>query len=613
MFVLQERGKTTELQLFPGYGRWPLDIQKELKKRGAPTREMVDAIVTELDKGLEEPILAFEFCGALPAGNNAWQRCGRALNAAYPRIPYFYFAELGGVELGHDRRIKAGRLPNPVIPFAYLALGDALSTIALPVFRPSPSIQVAARTTFDCAFGFEDAIVLVRSILAHGFNGGEEHVLRDKAIRAAGALAGMRRQKNTLSADEWEELAKQTAGKSKANWLVKRAMGWRKTVNIPVSATFRDLLNSVQKMAVAIGTPELPICLLSEGKRAEFGQLLRRLYADRISQDFTTWILSSRKPLALVWIAGFKPRGDDSRPDRGLVPLTRMIFGEADVDALSIVYGPGNNLEKVIANPKLAAETNGLWEAILRFSNGVIIDSLKATHLKPMSVLVPAQVHSKPTKPGLIPAGAENPLQFGENDVDSVIHLIFAHALCTSCFECMCNPPGGDWSGLSFWVNGSVLRWTSLPRVTAEGTKRPDHVIQFASRKSILAIESKDQSAAVEVGIGPRLIKYVSSMFGYAHNIVRSEGERAWKPAVNPARIDTQKLISASAFQYRSEGELQEVERRAACDLILGVQFIVNSGKTIVHIKANRQLNWVIDLLNVAANNLSGRLVVQIH
>src|SRR5689334_14187114 len=74
-FLLMHNTEPVDVQLFPGYGRWPLDIQEELRNRGAPLREMVDAIVTELHESsvtTEEPILALEFCGALPAGNQAW-------------------------------------------------------------------------------------------------------------------------------------------------------------------------------------------------------------------------------------------------------------------------------------------------------------------------------------------------------------------------------------------------------------------------------------------------------------------------------------------------------------------------------------------------------------
>ena len=46
----------------------------------------------------------------------------------------------------------------------------------------------------------------------------------------------------------------------------------------------------------------------------------------------------------------------------------------------------------------------------------------------------------------------------------------------------MCNPPGGDWSGVTLldFGSGAEYRWTSLPRVSGKDGKRPDHVIEFA-------------------------------------------------------------------------------------------------------------------------------------
>jgi hypothetical protein len=558
--------------------------------------------------------LSFEFCGALPAGNQAWQRCGRALNAAYSKIPYFYFAELGGLELDANRQIRAGRLPNPIIPFAYLALGDALSTIALPVFEASPSIQDAQRRNFASAFGTEDAFALAASILGGHYDVGEERGLREKAIQATGTLASLRHRNDTLTPGEWEQLAKERSGREKANWLVARHMSWRKKVTIPTPDTFRNLLNSVQPIAVAIGTEELPICLLPGTARRGLARLLQRLYGGRIGAEFTEWIENSTKPLAIVWIAGFKPRGDDSRPDRGLVPLARMMFGERDVDVLSVIYGPGRNFQQVISDPAQAAQSNGLWEAILRFSNLVLIDSLKGQGLPRISMVVPARVQARQTGQAATPAGAENPLEFGENDVDSVLHLIFAHALPAECFECMCNPPGGDWSGLSFELDPDVFRWTSLPRVTAQGAKRPDHVVQFrAPNTALLAIESKDRAASMETGIGPRLTEYVSSLLTHAPNITRGMEHATWNPAVNARRVTVPEIISAAAFQYRRPDELNAVTRTAGCDLILGFEFDSTTGGTVAHIKVNRQLNWLVNMIRTAAENLGRRLIVQIH
>ena len=133
-------GAILKFQLLPGYGRWGIDLKRFFLMQGAPLREATDAVITRVSKTadglIETPILAFEFCGALPAGNNAWQRCGRALSMAYAKIPYLYYAELGGVELGEGRTVKAPRFPNPLVPFAYVTLGSTEKTISIPVFVP---------------------------------------------------------------------------------------------------------------------------------------------------------------------------------------------------------------------------------------------------------------------------------------------------------------------------------------------------------------------------------------------------------------------------------------------------------------------------------------------
>lgn len=84
-------------------------------------------------------------------------------------------------------------------------------------------------------------------------------------------------------------------------------------------------------------------------------------------------------------------------------------------------------------------------------------------------------------------------------------------------FEGMCNPPGGDWSGLSAinFRTGSEYRWTSLPRVSAVGGKRPDHVVLFDTEGenfTLLAIESKDVPSKIADNLGPRLTTYIEQL-----------------------------------------------------------------------------------------------------
>jgi hypothetical protein len=291
-----------------------------------------------------------------------------------------------------------------------------------------------------------------------------------------------------------------------------------------------------------------------------------------------------------------------------------MVFGEDDVDVLAVIYGPGRNLASVIANPNAAANTNGLWEAILRFSNAVIVDSSTSQKLETVSIVVPPQVQAKRTVAAPTPVGGSTPLEFGENDVDTALHILFAQILCAACFECMCNPPGGDWSGLSLTVEGEVYRWTSLPRVTAEGAKRPDHVIQFSSpRPTLLAIESKDKASDVEGGIGPRLSEYVSSIYLQLPNIARKAGATIWLPAASIMKFGVPPVVSAAAFQYRSLSELQSVKNSSKCDLVFGLEFRAGSGQTVIHVEANAKLDWLLALMNEGAAKLPGRLIIQIH
>lgn len=105
------------VDLLPGHGRWGINL---FQSQNSPLREATDVVITKVleAENKEEILLAIEFSSALPAGNNAWQRNGRALACAITGIPYLYFTEVGGVELGENRSIKASRFPNPIVPYS---------------------------------------------------------------------------------------------------------------------------------------------------------------------------------------------------------------------------------------------------------------------------------------------------------------------------------------------------------------------------------------------------------------------------------------------------------------------------------------------------------------
>ena len=129
-----------------------------------------------------------------------------------------------------------------------------------------------------------------------------------------------------------------------------------------------------------------------------------------------------------------------------------------------------------------------------------------------------------------------------------------------SIFEGLCNPPGGDWSGISLTSeNGEIeYRWTSLPRVTGDGGKRPDHVLQFTgigSPNTILSIESKDRYQDFEANIGPRLVAYVNDLLRSPATITRSlKLSESWRHNANAASLQF-KVLSAGAFVYSGQME----------------------------------------------------------
>lgn len=479
------------ISLFPGYGRWDVNLQDVLQSHGVPLREAADAIVTRVspDGEEEEILVALEFCNALPAGNNAWQRSGRALAYALIGVPYLYYAQAGGVELGRDRIVKAPRFPNPIVPFSYLAASKMFNVVCLPVYEPSPSSSHAVRQHFQSVFGTAEGQWLIRCILQNSSTDEPVAALTRKALDLIRMLSAQRQRVDTLRGNQWEELLRLETAPQKAKWLDQREnrMTWEKKTarKVRVTETFRGLLELFRRsgpaqLCISVGAQTIPLCLVAQHTRDDLAESLSSLYGGMISSKFIKWVGSPHSPLVVVWICGFKPRGEDSRPDRGLVPMARMLFGD-EVDILSVVYGPGR--PKMWAafqdSPQRLAEQNGLWQSIVKLSDAVLVDSDTADN-GPMARLFE---RAGRRRRGHIrfPSISPTPV-FSEQDVDSTLHTLFSHQEHLGVFEGMCNPPGGDWSGFSIrnFETGEEFRWTSLPRVSETGGKRPDHVVQLS-------------------------------------------------------------------------------------------------------------------------------------
>lgn len=606
-----------EVQLLPGYGRWDLDLANALSARGAPLAESADAVITELGDsasgGSEEHIaVAMEFCGALPAGNNAWQRCGRSYSYAITGVPYLYISELGGYELDSNRALRNPRFPNPLVPFAYVTQSELSASFALPVYEPSPSASRQIRDSFLTVFRHAETLGLLRSVFT-----GEDRKLWTNALASGGLSAAMEiasRSSRSLPAHVWRELG-DLRGIERMERLAQQQQPWSKRITIPITDTMRTLNVKLASLAVGAGASDMPFGLVPTHVRKDLADALRGIYGGAsLDLDFLAWIEAGTTPLLVVMLAGFKPEGEDSRPDRGLLPLVRMLFGE-ECDVLSIIYGPAraSTWTQLWNTPERLEANNGLWQAVLRLSNGILIDSRTATAPLGRTIARPP-VPSDLTAAGLPPARTTP--TYGEHDVDTVIRILCGGDT-DGIFEGLCNPPGGDWSGISLVSTDDAVeyRWTSLPRVSGRDGKRPDHVLQFLRQDEpdeVLSVESKERLQSFEANIGPRLVKYVEDLVAIPATIRRSVGTCEWEHHDGLARVDV-RVVSAGAFIHPgSDTAVLSAARSNQLDLVMAIDFADPAVVKALIAYEPRAAAIVRDILR-SAERLGHRVEVQVH
>ncbi|HEX3809194.1 MAG TPA: hypothetical protein VHW02_05785 [Rhizomicrobium sp.] len=611
---LQNLDTPVELTMFPGFGRWNQDILELIRRRGGTLREAADIIVTGVADGSETPLIAIEYCGALPAGNQAWQRNGRAYSFGKAEVPYLYVAELGGYELAADRARKAARLPNPAVPFSYLAFSVNNRTPTLPIFVTSPGADEKSRAAYASVFSEAELLKMVRSVILAEDNDTTVEALRVKALAFVETKAATSRYGETLSREQWQA-AYETIKKrqSLVEFVVSKApLKWSKTAYIEaITKTARSLMDFSATLAIGLTSSKLPMCVIPKMNRRAFADQVEKLSRGRVQAEFMTW-LRREKNLAVCWVMGFKPRGDDARPDRGLPPLARMLIGP-DEDLLTFVYGPAPEAtwQRLHTTPRdLLA--NGLWEAIYDASDALLVDS--STDGVRRHGYLRSHWHQVLADPKLEMVLVQpTPTRISENDVDTVLHLLLSRYGGKSVFEGMCNPPGGDWSGVSLEVidRTKEVRWLTLPRVSKTGDKRPDHVFQFFIPDKppiILCIESKETSGSVEPKIGPRLTSYIAGLMNSAPSIERKSPSGPWKHSAD--NLDVRKFVMASAvaFVTDTEEKIAAVRKRADVDLLMSFDF-KEMGKTcsiclMPNTKLGREIAAIMGGLDLARTNI---------
>jgi hypothetical protein len=611
-----------EVELLGGHDRWNVNFNTELTKYGAPLREATDAYITRVskDEKTEELLLAIEFCNALPAGNNAWQRNGRAVTCAEIGIPYFYFAEIGGVELDGDRKVKAPRFPNPIVPFSYLTSSKSLNVVSVPIYEAHPAITNELRKKFTHIFGKEASLNLLKSIIEQSQINDAMDVLIEKGTTLVKILSNDRKRVDTFRALEWDEFLKISSGQKKAEWIKNHPnkQVWKKKSSdkVNVTKTFKTLLTKTQELnLLSIGAKEIPICLVANGNIKKFASLLREIYPAVRINALADKIETKNKPLIIVWITGFKPRGDDSRPDRGLVPLARMLFGN-DIDILTIVYGPaGKQTWKTFnENPERLVSSNGLWQAVLNLSNYVLADSA-TSEFSVLTTIISRDLERKNVKV-VFNAAKPNGI-YGEHDVDTAIHTLFSRQSSLNIFESMCNPPGGDWSGISYFnfVDKTEYRWTSLPRVSATKAKRPDHIIQIHTKKEeiFLVIESKNNARDLDENIGERLTEYVNVLFKIPPTAYKPN-KQDWQSFIGKkSPLNNAVTYSGGSFVYKNLDEMEKEMKEGKLDFVLAFEFKNDGTETIGHLLHSDKSKFLNSIFTDIVSQFNGSLKIKVY
>lgn len=611
-----------EVELLSGHNRWGVNFNTELTKYGANLREATDAYISKVssDGTTEELLLAMEFCSALPAGNNAWQRSGRAITCAEIGLPYFYFAEIGGVELNADRQVKAARFPTPVVPFSYLTASKSLNVICIPIYQAHPAISVSLRSQFKDIFGYDTSLELLKAILEGDNIDDAMNILVKKGISLVNILSGDRKSVDTFRTTQWEEFMNLASGLGKADWIKNdpNRQIWKKKIleKVKVTETFKRLVAAIQNInCLSIGAKGIPICLIDKDNIINFTKILKSIYpADRIN-GLTSAIENKGEPLILVWITGFKPGGDDSRPDRGLVPLARMLFGN-DIDILSIVSGPAPEItwKTLEHEPQKLAKGNGLWEAVINLSNYVISDSTTTKESVVASIL---QRDLKRVKQKIFYKASNLNEVYSEHDVDTAIHTLFSRQLESNIFESMCNPPGGDWSGISFldFKDHTEYRWTSLPRVSQIRAKRPDHIIQInmPSEEIFLVIESKTRAKDLDDNIGKRLVEYVDVLFKIPPTAHKSKNSDWHSYLGQKSPLTNISTYSGGAFCYTGVIEMGESMIKGDLDFVLAFEFSNHGKASVGHLLTSNKGKFLNDIFTKISAQFNGRFEIKIY
>lgn len=608
---------------FPGFNknisdRWTTNIFQILKDNGSFLNETPDVLLTEETDTGEKILLAIEFCSALQAGNQAWQRNGRAYSTARANIcPYLYIIDFVKYELDENRKRKALRFPNVAIPYSYYNASKHWKYPAIQVYFKSeefqPSVELPLQNFDTSLFGENDVYSLLYGLIYNTDVTPIYTSLIKKSLKIMDYMTTPS-SPNSYTKEDWASIKNDYSGDilafSRRN---NRFPFSKKIAQKSITGRNKDFANLATKYSIGIASKNLPFGLIPSYNKIDFANELLALYPEM--NDEFHGKLATESDLIICMFKGFKPRGDDARPDRGILPLIAMLFGET-AEILTFVYGETSEstIQKLDQNILSLASGNGLWSAIVSLSDFIILDAPKIPKVVGAPNIV-RLIPNRDNKSSSLSAKKQatdmlifpHPTHYTENDVDTFIHTIFNYII-PNTFEGFCNPPGGDWSGISLINNidplaGTEFRWLTLPRVS--NSKRPDHItilFNLFEKPLIICTESKELSRNLEKNIGPALTKYIYDLLSYSPSVERQLNSDIW--TISTSIVDASNFICASigCFLAPPNFDLSTISHKCKCDVLMG--FSIDSSTC----RCKIQIEGFSDLGNTLANYLKGMI-----
>lgn len=482
------------------------------------------------------------------------------------------------------------RYPNPIVPFSYINFSHEINNFVAQVYVRSEEFDKSHDTSLtkfnESNFAEKEfATYMIKKMLNMNTAKEEEIILR-KNLNIMLFLTKENEVLTCFSRKDWKEFLE-----SRKNIIDYSIQKNKFKFNKKIAAKSQhgnstSFMKMVNKYSIGIAQQDLPFGIIPANCRKKFADDLKKLYP-KCDDKIIGKISNENNHLILCIIKGFKPRGDDNRPDRGILPLVSMLI-PSNIETMAFIYGPivEKNYLRLIKEPNLLCRFNGFWKSVIGLSNYILLDSkIIAKPEYDINELLDTSEFKKeyfaPTNHKKLQNSifSSIPQEYHEDDVDTGIHYLFTHLFNGFSFEGMCNPPCGDWSGFSvISSDNKEKRWLSLPRESnVISGKRPDHIFQLfkiSHRPILLIIESKECSKDLEKNVGIDLINYVRKLMCFVPNVEREiySSKITWKRSVEKVNLNEYEMISCAAYLKTTAQSNNVVFNNSKCDML----FIMN-------------------------------------